>query len=49
MLETLHPSQGGTGRHKCAICAYSIGFEEGMRYARGLVAAASSSATSSPP
>jgi len=29
VLRTLHYSQGGTGRHRCAICSYSIGFAHG--------------------
>jgi len=33
MLEDLHPSQAGAGRHKCPVCAYRIGFEDGMRAA----------------
>jgi len=30
VLENLPHSQGGTGRHKCCICAYQIGFKEGF-------------------
>lgn len=29
LIEDLQISQGGTGRHKCAICAYSYGLEDG--------------------
>lgn len=38
VLEQLHPSQAGSGRHKCPVCAYRLGFEEGVRWARSSVA-----------
>ena len=28
-LANLPPSQAGTGRHKCCVCAYHCGFDEG--------------------
>lgn len=31
MFDDLPIDQGGFGRHKCAGCAYEIGFEAGMR------------------
>jgi hypothetical protein len=31
ILEELAPSQAGTGRHKCAICAFSAGLENGIK------------------
>jgi hypothetical protein len=31
VLDNLEPSQAGTGRHKCAICAYNEGYENGMK------------------
>ncbi|RMG20774.1 MAG: hypothetical protein D6729_02135 [Deltaproteobacteria bacterium] len=38
ILRALGESQGGTGRHKCAVCAYAegyrAGFEAGLRAAR---------------
>jgi hypothetical protein len=33
VLDDLPHSQAGTGRHKCAICAYEKGLEEGQRQA----------------
>ncbi len=35
VLENLPNSQGGTGRHKCCICAYQIGFKEGFEEGQG--------------
>ena len=32
MLQGLHHSQAGTGRHKCPICAWREGFEAGQQY-----------------
>lgn len=32
-IEALPESQAGVGRHKCAICAYHAGIEEGLRRA----------------
>lgn len=34
MLEELPESQAGTGRHKCAVCAYQKGFEAGKKAAQ---------------
>jgi len=38
VLDNLEDSQGGTGRHKCTICAYKEGYEmgkkEGIRLAK---------------
>ena len=31
MLAELPESQAGSGRHKCAICAYRHGFQAGLR------------------
>jgi hypothetical protein len=31
LLEELPDSQAGSGRHKCAVCAYEAGIEEGIR------------------
>lgn len=31
LLDSLPVSQAGTGRHKCAQCAYEAGIEEGIR------------------
>jgi len=31
LLEDLPISQAGTGRHKCAQCAYEAGIQEGIR------------------
>lgn len=39
MLEGLHASQAGTGRHKCPICAWKEGFEAGQQYALRQLAA----------
>lgn len=30
-LNIIHDSQGGTGRHRCVVCAYSIGFDFGQK------------------
>jgi len=30
VLDDLPHSQAGTGRHKCAVCAYQLGFEAGL-------------------
>jgi hypothetical protein len=30
VLDGLPQSQAGTGRHKCAVCAYQLGFEAGL-------------------
>lgn len=30
-LSNIHKSQGGTGRHRCVVCAYSIGFKSGQK------------------
>jgi hypothetical protein len=34
LLESLPESQGKTGRHKCVVCAYQAGIEEGRRQAK---------------
>ena len=31
LLDDLPESQAGTGRHKCAVCAYEAGIQEGLR------------------
>jgi hypothetical protein len=31
-LENLHDSQAGTGRHKCAVCAYDSGYRWGLEH-----------------
>ncbi len=36
MLEELPQSQAGTGRHKCAVCAYNAGFQDGVAAGRRL-------------
>ncbi len=33
LLEELPDNQGRTARHKCAVCAYKAGVEEGKRIA----------------
>jgi hypothetical protein len=33
VLDRLPDSQAGTGRHKCAVCAYEAGIQEGLRRA----------------
>jgi hypothetical protein len=33
VLESLPDYQGKTGRHKCVVCAYQAGIEEGFRRA----------------
>jgi hypothetical protein len=33
VLDDLPASQAGTGRHKCAICAFEAGVDEGRRLA----------------
>ncbi len=33
LLDSLPTAQAGTGRHKCAVCAYEAGVEEGLRRA----------------
>ena len=30
-VETLKPSQAGAWRHKCAGCAYELGFKDGQK------------------
>lgn len=30
-IDELHNSQAGEGRHKCVICAYKAGVEDGMK------------------
>lgn len=35
LLSNLHGSQVGAGRHRCVVCAYSIGYEEGIRVSAG--------------
>lgn len=37
-LKNLHHSQGGTGRHKCVVCAYSFGFDAGIAQKLGISA-----------
>lgn len=43
LLANLPPSQGGSGRHKCPVCAYRAGLEagitEGIRLAQEAVSA----------
>ncbi len=34
ILQNLHPSQAGEGRHKCPVCAYAAGFAEGFEIAK---------------
>lgn len=34
LLDALPDSQAGIGRHKCAVCAYEAGIEEGIRRAQ---------------
>ena len=34
VLENLHDSQAGSGRHKCAVCAYNEGYNKGRRSGR---------------
>jgi hypothetical protein len=34
VLENLPDYQGKTGRHKCVVCAYHAGIQEGMRIAK---------------
>jgi len=34
VLESLPDYQGKTGRHKCVVCAYQAGIEEGLRRAK---------------
>ena len=46
LLESLPESQGGTARHKCVICAYNAGIEEGKRQAKAESKAATSSSAS---
>ena len=33
-VKTLKPSQAGAWRHKCAGCAYELGFKDGQKDAR---------------
>ena len=33
LLNSLPTAQAGTGRHKCAVCAYEAGIQEGLRQA----------------
>lgn len=33
LLDSLPTAQAGTGWHKCAVCAYEAGVEEGLRRA----------------
>ena len=33
LLNSLPDGQAGTGRHKCVVCAYETGIEEGLRRA----------------
>lgn len=33
VLDSLHPNQGGAGRHRCVICAYSLGYQDNKSYA----------------
>jgi hypothetical protein len=33
-ISDLEKSQASPGRHKCAICAYAIGYQEGLRAGR---------------
>jgi hypothetical protein len=39
-IEQLPENQGGTGRHKCTVCAYDQGFRDGMEAAQKAIAAA---------
>jgi hypothetical protein len=34
VLDDLPDSQAGTGRHKCAVCAYEAGIQEGIQRER---------------
>ena len=41
-LNALPESQGGTGRHRCVICAYDAGYQKGLADGKGQQPAASS-------
>ena len=36
LIKNLHPAQGGSGRHKCPVCAYRLGFEAGISKRLGI-------------
>jgi hypothetical protein len=36
-LESLPVYQGGSARHKCPVCAYEAGVQEGLRRARAAI------------
>ncbi len=37
VIDGLHPNQGGPQRHKCAVCAYAIGYGEDIDLADGKI------------
>lgn len=47
VLDSLPTAQAGTGRHKCAVCAYEAGIQEGLR--RAEVKRSASNESASPP